>query len=145
MNKGPVKIYWVPGPGFQNFTPVKKVPAPLFFSQKKFPPPFFTDKKVFAPLIFSLKKFMPPFFSLKKNSPSIEKPIEKGEKLHFCKKKSNSPPIFSLKKVFAPLLFDEKKVGPPFFRSEKNHRPPFFQHKKSCPLPKNPARLPHKF
>ena len=34
-DKGPVKIYWVPRPGFGKNLPEKKSSPPLFFSEKK--------------------------------------------------------------------------------------------------------------
>ena len=65
--KGKCKIYEVPGPGFGDFGPLKKVLAPLFSSRKNSHSPFISPKKSFRPPFLPRKKLFAPLFYIKKN------------------------------------------------------------------------------
>ena len=65
---GRCKIFKVPGPGFGDFGPVKKVLAPLFSTRKNSQPPFFSPKKSSRPPFLPRKKLFAPLFYIEKNS-----------------------------------------------------------------------------
>ena len=100
--------------GFWGFLTLKKTPCPPFSDLKKLP----------APLFFLQKKSLPPFSTAKKSSspPCFFK--EKSKKKQKRAKKSTCPPFFKMKKRPAPLFFSEKKFLPPFFYLKKSVCPP---------------------